>query len=150
MEKIEDKSYGIILVSRNGGENKFLILKQTQGHWSFPKGHKEGNETVEQTVRRELEEETGIRDVEIVSDAVLTEAPYMFERSGEYIQKTNQYICGEISIEHVEIQEGEIFDSRFATFDELRSLMTRSSQQAFLEIVEHAYEDTKETQSNIH
>lgn len=146
---IEETSYGIILKLKGSNPARFLVVRQ-KDHWSFPKGHKEGNETVEQTVRRELEEETGIRDVAIVSDTVLTEAPYMFERSGEYIQKTNQYICGETSTEHVEIQEGEIFDSRFATFDALRSLMTRSSQQAFLEIVAHAYEDTKETQSNIH
>ncbi len=146
---IEETSYGIILKLKGSKPARFLVVRQ-KDHWSFPKGHKEGNETVEQTVRRELEEETGIRDVEIVSDAVLTEAPYMFERSGEYIQKTNQYICGEISIEHVEIQEGEIFDSRFATFDELRSLMTRSSQQAFLEIVQNVYEHTKETENVVH
>ncbi|OHA64364.1 MAG: hypothetical protein A2842_00545 [Candidatus Wildermuthbacteria bacterium RIFCSPHIGHO2_01_FULL_48_25] len=48
----------------------FLLLhypgrrRSGKGYWDFPKGHVEGQETEEQTVRREVAEETGIHDLE--------------------------------------------------------------------------------------
>ncbi|MDE1798583.1 MAG: NUDIX domain-containing protein, partial [Candidatus Micrarchaeota archaeon] len=36
------------------------------GHWDFSKGHVEANENEEQTARRELAEETGIRTATVV------------------------------------------------------------------------------------
>ena len=36
------------------------------GHWEFPKGQVEGNENEEETMRREIKEETGITDLRIV------------------------------------------------------------------------------------
>lgn len=44
------------------------ITKPISGHWSFAKGHMEKGETTEQTVRREIKEETGIDQLEFVSD----------------------------------------------------------------------------------
>lgn len=46
--------------------NEYLLLKYGLGHWEFVKGHKEKNETDEETIIRELMEETGITDAEIV------------------------------------------------------------------------------------
>lgn len=135
---IEETSYGIILKLKGSNPPRFLVVRQND-HWSFPKGHKEGNETIEQTVRRELLEETGIHQLDIVTDTLLTEPSYMFLRSGEYIQKTNQYMYGETFTEKVGIQAGEIFESRFATIDELRTLMIHSGQQVFLEKVADTY-----------
>ena len=59
----ERRSYGVIPV-HNG---KFLLLKQNKGHWGFPKGHKEGNETDEECALRELKEESGIANC-VLSD----------------------------------------------------------------------------------
>ena len=36
------------------------------GHWEFAKGHIEKGESEEQTVRREIQEETGITDITII------------------------------------------------------------------------------------
>ena len=38
--------------------------KSVAGHWDFPKGHGEKGETTEETVRREVREETGIGMIE--------------------------------------------------------------------------------------
>ncbi len=48
----------IVLVRRKGGD----------GSWLFPKGHKENSETDEQTARREIEEETGLTNLELLDD----------------------------------------------------------------------------------
>ena len=47
-------------------ENEYLLLKYGLGHWEFVKGHKEENESDEQTIFRELEEETSITNAIII------------------------------------------------------------------------------------
>lgn len=58
--KIDEKSCGCIIMDKQ----KVLLVKQTKGHWGFPKGHVEENETEEETAKREVKEETNL-DVQI-------------------------------------------------------------------------------------
>lgn len=57
----KEKSCGCIILDNN----MVLLVKHNAGHWDFPKGHVENNETEEQTAIREVKEETNI-DVEII------------------------------------------------------------------------------------
>lgn len=43
-----------------------LISNGVKGHWDFPKGHIEKGETTEETVRREVREETGLSRIEFI------------------------------------------------------------------------------------
>lgn len=45
---------------------QYLLLQHLSGHYDFPKGHMEFGETEEMTLRREIQEETGISDLEVV------------------------------------------------------------------------------------
>lgn len=58
MEK--EKSCGCVIIENK----KVLLIKQTKGHWGFPKGHIEDGESEIETAKREVKEETGL-DVEI-------------------------------------------------------------------------------------
>ena len=49
------------------GKVLFVRSKTTQEQWAFPGGKQEKNETLQQTVSREIKEELGI-DIEIKSD----------------------------------------------------------------------------------
>lgn len=63
-----EKSVGAVVFRRGGDKIYFLLLHYKSGHWDFPKGHIERGESNEQTLRREVEEETGIADLKILSD----------------------------------------------------------------------------------
>ena len=68
--------------SLQGRDNKiyYLLLHYKSGHWDFPKGHIEKGEKEEETVKREIKEETGIEDVEII-DGFKEWVKYVFRRS---------------------------------------------------------------------
>ena len=56
----KEKSCGAIILRENNKEIETLFLKHNAGHWAFAKGHVEGNETEEETARREIKEETNL------------------------------------------------------------------------------------------
>ena len=63
---IESPGVNVAVVKKDYDGWKFLILKRAEqesygGYWGFMTGGKCGSETVSQVVRRELEEETGLK-----------------------------------------------------------------------------------------
>ena len=96
-------------------ENKILLIKRNtipfKGYWGLPGGRMDPGETIEQTVVREVKEETGL-DVEIV------------RKIGEYVEKginddvDYEYyptcflvkrVGGEIKRQESEIQDIQLF-----------------------------------------
>jgi len=67
-------------------KNEYLLLKYELGHWEFVKGHKEENESDEQTILRELEEETSITDA-IIVDGFKEKYDYYFTFKSQRIHK---------------------------------------------------------------
>ncbi len=63
---IKERSAGAVIFYAAEGGPEYLLLHYTAGHWDFPKGNIEPGESELETVRREVEEETGIRDIELV------------------------------------------------------------------------------------
>ena len=49
-------------------EGKVLVVSQHGNSWSMPKGHIEPGETPEQAARREIAEESGITQLELVKE----------------------------------------------------------------------------------
>ncbi len=70
----KEKSAGAIIFRKEGGPRGYprcpkiyyLLLHYHSGHWEFPKGHIKEGENNEETVKREIREETGIHDVRII------------------------------------------------------------------------------------
>lgn len=65
---------------------KYLILHYGSGHWDFVKGHIEGKETVEQTLRREAKEESGLSDLKIIP-GFREKISYFYKRDGKTVPK---------------------------------------------------------------
>jgi len=93
---IKDESFGIIPLQKIGGVWHVLLIKQRYGrHWSFPKGHPEGDETPEESAHREFFEETGLTVARYLSETPLSES-YEFRSKGTKISKTVQYFVAEV------------------------------------------------------
>ena len=57
----KEKSCGAIVFYLKKEKEQILLIKHANsGHWSFPKGHVEANETEVETAVREIKEETGV------------------------------------------------------------------------------------------
>ena len=74
-----EKSFGAIIFRKELGNVYYLLLHQGKA-WTFPKGHGEEGENEIQTVKREIEEETGIKDMKIIQGFKETEK-YFFKKT---------------------------------------------------------------------
>ena len=122
----KDESIGVVPVFRDGSEYKFLLIHHEIGHWAFPKGHKIDDESIKETVRRELYEETGIKNIDIDFDKRFVEK-YIFKKNGTEFDKTVTYFLGFVGsgeIEEASDPTGEIKEMRWATYDEAIKLLT--------------------------
>lgn len=128
---IPETSYGIITVKKVGEGFRFLLVLQSEGTWSFPKGHNEGDETGEEAARRELREETGIMECEIVPDKSFFEE-YIFTLGDRKIEKNNCYYIGFIRTEEVIVQVGEIDEYRFVSYEQALELLKYPARKDLL------------------
>ena len=71
----KEKSCGAVIIK----DNKVLLIKQTMGHWSFPKGHVERKETEEETALREIKEETNL---DVILDTAFREVSTYSPKEG--------------------------------------------------------------------
>jgi 8-oxo-dGTP pyrophosphatase MutT (NUDIX family) len=85
-------SAGVILF-RKAAEREYLVLDYGS-HWDFPKGHIEPGEDPESTARRELQEETDIRDARFIPDFEES-MRYFYRKSGEGMLKIVIYFLAE-------------------------------------------------------
>ncbi|MCD6500597.1 NUDIX domain-containing protein [bacterium] len=97
-----EKSAGAIVFCRKKGKIYYLLLHYEMGHWGFPKGHIEKGETIEETARREVEEETGIKDIKFVK-RFKEWIKYFYKREGKNIFKIVTYLLAETHQKEVKI-----------------------------------------------
>ncbi len=64
----EPTSGGIIFrLSEDQKDIEILLIQDSKERWTIPKGHIEPGETAKMTAKREIEEETGLKNVAILS-----------------------------------------------------------------------------------
>ena len=64
----EPTSGGIVFrFTRDKKDIEILLIQDSKERWTIPKGHIEPGETAKMTARREIEEETGLRNVSVLT-----------------------------------------------------------------------------------
>ena len=97
----KERSAGTI-VFRKDKEPIYLLLHYEAKHWDFPKGNIEKNETDEQTLRREIAEETGIKDIELIRGFKET-IQYYYRLKSETINKQVNFYLARTNTEKVKL-----------------------------------------------
>jgi bis(5'-nucleosidyl)-tetraphosphatase len=105
-----ERSYGIIPLRFQEGQWMVLLVQHQAGHWSFPKGHANPEESPQQAAERELFEETGLTVQHYLSPVPLTEM-YHFSFQKQLIHKSVDYylalVEGQVVIQELEIRTSE-------------------------------------------
>ena len=103
---LEERSAGAVLFYGNSAEREYLILHYPSGPWDFPKGNIEPDETIMQTARREVREETGIGEIDF-RDGFEKKIEYYYRRDGQMVHKLVVFLLAgsksrdvKISFEH--------------------------------------------------
>lgn len=123
----KDKSIGIVPVFKDNTETFFFLsVLHNEGHWSFPKGHKEPGEDEISTVKRELYEETGIKNIEIDTEKYFLEQ-YSFEKNRTRYDKEVKYFLGFVFDKGGQTPERfreEIREIKWVTYEDTMELLT--------------------------
>lgn len=98
---MEERSAGAV-VFREAPTGRMYLLLQNGGRWDFPKGGVEKGEKELDTVLREVEEETGLKDVRIVP-GFRKVIEYFYRREGKNIHKQVVYLLASTKNEKVKI-----------------------------------------------
>jgi len=108
-----EKSAGAVIFRRDGNKIYYLLLhyssnaKAPREYWDFPKGHIEKGEKIEETVKREIEEETGLKDMKFV-EGFKEWIKYFFKHKGKNVFKIVTFLLAEAETEEVKISPEHI------------------------------------------
>lgn len=134
-EKIKEKSCGIIIFSLGEKEHEYLILQYEEGHFDFPKGHVEPNETEIQTALRELKEETGITQVDF-KEGFREKISYSYVRNKQNYEKEVCFYLAETKQKKI-ILSHEHIGFRWLSFKDAQEIATYSLAKELLRKAEN-------------
>jgi len=117
-----EKSAGAVIFRKEKGKTFYLLLhyprashRTERDYWDFPKGHVEKGETEGGAMRREIFEETGIKDLKLVSKFRET-VKYFFRWKGKTIFKIVVFYLGETKEKEIKIS-GEHMGYKWLEYD---------------------------------
>ena len=104
-----------------------MIKHVNSGHWSFPKGHVEPNETEVETASREIKEETGI---DVIIDPTFRETVSYSPKKDT--QKVVVYFIAKAKNFEYVPQEEEISDIKWVEIGHALSILTYENDRSIV------------------
>lgn len=123
-----EKSAGAIIFKREGKRTLYLLLyypalshRAEENYWDFPKGHIEKGETLEEAISREVEEETGLKNIKFIKGFKET-IRYFFKFQGKNILKFVTFYLAETKTKKIKISS-EHLDYKWLPYKEALSYL---------------------------
>jgi len=131
-----EKSCGAVIFRVENG-TEYLLLHYEAGHWDFVKGHVEKGESEEETVKREILEETGLKGNTFLSD-FRERIDYFYRRRGRTVSKeVIFYLVKNTGEEQVKISGEHIGYDWLPCRDALDRLTYKNAKETLRKAEEH-------------
>ena len=106
---VKERSAGAVIFRKDGKKVLYLLLHYhfKSDYWDFPKGNIEKGEAEEDTVKREVEEETGISEIKLVPN-FKENISYFYRKDSETVFKEVVFFLAETKTEDVKISSEHI------------------------------------------
>ncbi len=129
LECLYESSCGAVVFRMIAGEVRYLLIKNKRSaNWGFPKGHIERGETKEETARREVLEETGIR-IQIIP-GFISKSEYTIQGK---VEKSVSIFVAKTSDTQTVIQHEEIEDYIWLNYDKALKTLKFENDRSILE-----------------
>ncbi|MDD5145632.1 MAG: NUDIX domain-containing protein [Candidatus Pacebacteria bacterium] len=137
-----EKSAGAVIFrkepSQKEGKIYYLLLnypgfRRPTSYWDLPKGHIEKGEALEDTMRREVREETGLVDIELVPDFKET-IKYFFKWENSNIMKFVTFFIAKTKTKEVKVS-GEHLGYEWLPYEEAIKKLTFKNAKNILQKV---------------
>jgi 8-oxo-dGTP pyrophosphatase MutT (NUDIX family) len=141
LKKAFYKKFTLVLAA--GGlvqnEKEEILLIFRRGKWDLPKGKLDKGEKLEECAVREVEEETGLKDIKLISPLIITYHTY--HEGTKFILKESHWYNMKVNGEQKLVPQTEegIIETKWATIKEAEQLFL----QSFPSIVDVIKEFTK-------
>ncbi|WP_427867259.1 bis(5'-nucleosyl)-tetraphosphatase [Mycoplasmopsis arginini] len=127
-----EKSCGAVVLRNKGSKAEVLLVQQRAGHWTFPKGHVEGNETEIETALREVKEETNL-DVDIIEGFREITSYSFINKDRENVNKNVIFFLATPKNDDKKNRPGEIEVVDWFSIDKAREQITHDANREVLE-----------------
>lgn len=127
---------GVVLLARHEGALYTLLVQHAnQKHWGLPKGSVENGEDILDAARRELKEETGVTDFQLLSETPYNDH-YITHNQQPPVEKTVTFYVAKGNFGPVSVPDDmihEIMDVRWVLYEEALELIFHPSSKNVLE-----------------
>jgi len=135
-------SAGGIVLRKKGRAFEVLLIKDSYGRWSWPKGNIDKDETSPDAAVREIKEEVGLKNVRILGK--IGRSNYFYRLKGDLIFKTVFFFLVEAAgKEGLKVQKGEIEDARWFNPEEALKTVEYKGADKLLEKALEMYKTEK-------
>jgi 8-oxo-dGTP pyrophosphatase MutT (NUDIX family) len=130
----------VIFKMKNDNPLFLLVNSKRSGIWGFPKGHIETSESETETARREIFEETGIKNVEFTKN-FRQEDVYIINSAARrtderQVEKHSIYFLAAVFEGTLNFDKNEILELKWANIDQAQDLLSFANQK---KIINSAY-----------
>lgn len=118
----EPTAGGIIFRRNKKGEVEILLIQDHKDRWTIPKGHIEEGETAQVAARREIGEEAGLHDIDMLG--WLGKIHFRYRRIDKLVLITQQVYLMRVKTDGNEIQKEEWMNGiKWFSFNEALDLI---------------------------
>ncbi|MDR0820160.1 MAG: NUDIX domain-containing protein [Endomicrobium sp.] len=138
---LKEFSCGAVIYKMKNDNPLFLLVNSKQsGTWGFPKGHIENGESETETARREIFEETGIKNIEFIKN-FRQEDVYIIDgaasrKDERQAEKHSIYFLASALEDALDFDKNEILELKWVNINQAQDLLSFANQK---KIINSAY-----------